>query len=83
MGTNATLIVYEGGYDSPTTIYSPVFDGSSRITVDSLNKSTGMFRINFQLVLYPNGDPSAEARNTTFPVMVIAEGHALGTITDE
>ncbi len=82
-GTYVGFFVLQEGYDTVTEFYEPVYDGSSYINVDSINKSTGEFSLSFDLVLFPNGDPHAELHNSSYPVKIHVQGQAQGTLTYE
>lgn len=82
-GTDVTLHVFEIEYGTATEIYWPVYDGSSVINVDSINRSTGEFTISFNLILYPNGNPNAKIHNSTYPLLVAVTGQSQGIISYE
>ena len=78
--TDATLFIYEGGYDFVSDYYNPIFNKSSVIRVDSLDKSTGAVSVSFDLTLYTPLDLNGQVRNTTFPGMVRVKGVAKGVV---
>lgn len=83
LGTGIYLGVYQVEYGTATEIYEPVYDGSSVITVEFFNKAQKEYRISFDLVLYPRGDPEAEPYNSTFPATIHVTGESHGFVTYE
>ncbi len=74
------FIVFEGGYDSPSAYYLPVFNGESVITVDHVNPSTGEVEISFDLFLYPFGSPFNPSNNSTYSNLIEIHGTAYGIL---
>lgn len=81
-GTSVTLYVFEVEYGTATQFYWPIYDGSSFINVESLNKTTGEFSLNFNLLLFPAFDTS-KLNNSTYPKSVQFIGQAQGVVTPE
>ena len=82
-GTDATLFVFQGGYDAPEEHYETYPDSSSYFDVTFLDKSTGRFEMDFLVYLYPDGNPGSAGDNKTYPDVVEFKGKASGVVEPE
>lgn len=81
--TSASLIVFEGGNDSPDQFYESYPDSASYFDITLLDKKTGKFEMNFQLYFHPQGIPGSSAGNSTYPNLIEFKGSASGKIEPE
>lgn len=78
-GTFASLRVFEVEFGTAVDTYLPIFNGSSFISVDSIDVDSSYFSVSFDLTLYPDGDIYGETHNSTYPPEVHIIGHTSGT----
>jgi hypothetical protein len=79
--TDIEFTVYEVDY-TPAQIYLPLYsEGSSSVTIQHLDKSTGDFIVSIDLHLYPFGIVNGLITNSSYPDFVRIVGDVRGKIT--